>query len=268
VASAASVALLIAAAACGGRVADAPPREWREPATGMALVLIPAGTFTMGSPPGERGREAQERPHRVTLTRDFYLGRFEVTQRAWVAVMGDDPSHFQDRSGTRPVENVTWYAVQAFLERLSARTGRHFRLPTEAEWEYACRAGTTGPYAFGHRLTAEQANFNARFPIPGDPIGPVSEETRPVGSYPPNDWGLYDMHGNVWEWTQDWFCPYPEGSVTDPVGECRTPFRVIRGGSWHFDAASARSALRYTHRPQDRGFSLGFRAAMDAPHGR
>jgi formylglycine-generating enzyme required for sulfatase activity len=247
--------------------ADSTPREWRDPSTGMVLVLIPAGKFTMGSPPGEAGRESQERQHRVTISRPYYLGRFEVTQKAWVAVMGSNTSHFQDPSDMRPVEMVTWFDAQEFLERLSRRAHRRFRLPTEAEWEYACRAGTTTAYATGARLTASQANFNARYPLPGDQAGPARDTTTPVGSFAPNAWGLYDMHGNVWEWCADWHCPYADGDAVDPFGECDTPFRVIRGGSWHFDAASARSALRYTHRPQDRGMSLGFRVAMDVPDG-
>ena len=241
----------------------APPSEWRDPVTGMALVLIPAGHFTMGSPADEPGREPQERPHGVTLTRPFYLGRFEVTEREWTAVMGSNPSHFRDDTGRLPVERVNWYDVQAFLSRLSERSGRHFRLPTEAEWEYACRAGTTTSFSTGATLSPSQANYDARFPGAGGVAGPAPDRTMPVGSYPPNAWGLYDMHGNVWEWCQDWHCEYPSGDVTDPTGECRTEYRVIRGGSWHFNADSARCALRYTHRPQDSGFSLGFRAAVD-----
>ena len=238
--------------------------EWREPTTGMVMIRIPAGRFVMGSPVTEPGREPQERQHQVTISRPFYLGRSEVTQREWTAIMGANPSHFRDASGTLPVERVNWYDAQEFLRRLSARSGHHFRLPTEAEWEYACRAGTTSPFSSGARLSAVQANFDARYPGASGIAGPARDRTMPVGSYPPNPWGLHDMHGNVWEWCQDWHCDYAAGDVTDPVGACRTEYRVIRGGSWHFDAASARCALRYTHRPQDRGFTLGFRAAMDA----
>jgi formylglycine-generating enzyme required for sulfatase activity len=264
------LAAALVAAACDASAggADTVERvEWREPLTGMVLIRLPAGSFTMGSPLDEPGREAQEHQHRVTITRPFYLGEFEVTQKAWVAVMGSNPSHFRNDAGDLPVEMVNWYDVQVFVQRLSARTGRKFRLPTEAEWEYACRAGTTTPYSTGGSITAGQANFDARFPGPDVAASQSRDKTMPVGSYQPNAWGLYDMHGNVWEWCQDWHCDYPAGDVVDPVGECRTAFRVIRGGSWHFNADSARSALRYTHRPQDRGFSLGFRVVMDSGTG-
>ena len=222
-----------------------------ERVTGMSLVLIPAGTFVMGTPATERQREDQERPHRVTLTRPFYLGRHEVTQREWRRVTGANPSHFAgcDRC---PVERVSYLDIATFLERLNAATSwRGFRLPTEAEWEYACRAGGTHAYGASDALDRGRANYDGK-------------KTTPVGGYPPNAWGLFDMPGNVWEWTSDDHCAYPAGSVMDPAARCASGLKVIRGGSWRFGADSARCGLRYTHRPQDRGFSLGVRLAHDA----
>jgi formylglycine-generating enzyme required for sulfatase activity len=234
---------------------------WVEPVTGMEFVRVPAGRFLMGSPPGEPDREEQERPHQVTITRAFHLGRYEVTQRQWRAVMVTDPSWFAGDG--LPVERVTWNDVRRFLERLEARSaGSRFRLPTEAEWEYACRAGGTAAYHTGDALSLAQANI-----LPPAGAGGARGRTARVGSYPPNAWGLFDMHGNVWEWTADEHCPYAEGAATDPLGRCGAALKVIRGGSWYFGADSARCALRYTHRPQDRGFSLGFRVVREPSDG-
>jgi formylglycine-generating enzyme required for sulfatase activity len=163
------------------------------------------------------------------------------------------------------VENVDFDEVQGFLAALNRQAGGGFRLPTEAEWEYACRAGTSTPFATGARLDATQANVHGGHPYPGGAPGPVRGRSLPVGSFTPNAWGLHDLHGNVWEWCADWHCPYDPGPATDPVGNCASGRRVIRGGSWAFGADSARCALRYTHRPQDRGPSLGFRVARDDP---
>ncbi len=231
-----------------------------EPVTGMAFVQVPAGRFVMGSPPDEVGREDQERQHEVRLSRPFWLGATEATQRQWRVVMGDNPSHFRDHGDLLPVESVSWFEVQEFLEKLAERSpGHQFRLPTEAEWEYACRAGTTSAYATGASLTPAQASFEAS--TEGTAAGPG--HPMPVGSFPPNPWGFYDLHGNVWEWTQDEHCPYPTDPASDPVASCGSSLKVIRGGSWHYGADSARCALRYTHRPQDRGFSLGFRVVRE-----
>jgi formylglycine-generating enzyme required for sulfatase activity len=227
---------------------------------GIEMVRIEAGTFTMGTPQTEAGREDQERLHAVSLTTPFYLGVTEVTQAQWEAVMGTRPSHFGGCGGDCPVERVNFHDVRAFIARLNASEGGGFRLPTEAEWEYACRAG--GRAAFGHTSTlgSDDANINGADPYGVAATGP-SASTRAVGSFSPNPWGLFDMSGNVWEWTADWHCPYPAGEVANPIGRCESPHRVIRGGSWAFDGNSARCGLRYTHRPQDLGFSLGFRLA-------
>jgi formylglycine-generating enzyme required for sulfatase activity len=230
-----------------------PTRVIADPATGMTFVEIPAGRFTMGSSSGEAGRGADETLHDVEITKPFLLSRFETTQQEWRAVMGTSPSHFGDCGPRCPVENVTFADVQQFLAKLNDNvSGMRYRLPTEAEWEYACRAGTTAAYSTGDALTAAQANYKSKSPMA-------------VGSFGMNPWGLSDMHGNVWEWTADWYGPYSESQTAniDPRGAAVGDKRVIRGGSWYFDADSARCALRYTHRPQDKGFSLGFRVAAD-----
>ena len=229
------------------------------------MVEIAAGRFTMGSPVAEAGRNADETRHEVTITRPFFLGRFEVTQQEWRTVMGTSPSHFADCGDTCPVENVSFADVQEFLSKLNASAINDFvyRLPTEAEWEYACRAGTTTPFSTGANLTTDKANYNGTFPYGAFAPGVFRQRPMRGGTFALNPWGLADMHGNVWEWTADWYRPYAPGAGRDPRGAPAGETRVIRGGSWFFDANSARCALRYTHRPVDRGFSLGFRVAAD-----
>ena len=239
-----------------------PNETLRHELSGIELALIPAGQFSMGSPPGTSGRESQETPHQVTISRPFYLGRTEVTQRQWQLVMGENPSHFAGCADC-PVETVTFHDIEAFLERLNRTGGMRFRLPTEAEWEYACKAGGDRPFGALESLGSADANIDGRFPYNAPPTS-ASKGTLPVGRFPRNAWGLHDMSGNVWEWVQDEHCPYPDAAVTDPIGACGSPLRVIRGGSWAFDGNSARCALRYTHRPQDRGYSLGFRVLRSA----
>ena len=251
--------LLLLACALAARCRDRLPEEWIEPHTGMRFVLIPAGDFQMGSPPEETGHEAQEVPYRVRLTSAFYLGKFEVTQEQWRQVMGTEPSWFSTCGPDCPVERVDWHQAQEFVARLSTLSGHDFRLPTEAEWEYACRAGAASPYSTGSTLPATAANYDGRYPNPGSAPGPYRGGPVPVGSFPANAWGLHDLHGNVWEWTSDSHCPYPERAVENPRAECASETKVIRGGSWAFNADSSRCALRYTHRPADSGYSLGLR---------
>jgi len=241
-----------------------PPAHRSDPLTGMAFVLIDAGEFTMGTPETEAKREVQERQHHVRLTRPFYLGVHEVTQGEWTRVMGTNPSHFAACGAECPVERVTYLDVERFIARLN-RLSRWpgFRLPTEAEWEYACRASGTEAFGNTASLGTDAANYDGRYPYAGAAPGLYRATTTPVGTFPPNRWGLFDMSGNVWEWTADWHCPYP-ADATDPLTSCRSPYKVIRGGSWYFGADSARCGVRYTHRPQDRGFSLGVRLAHDA----
>jgi len=263
------LALVLMACACSH--GPAPGTVWHEPVTGMELLWIGPTRFRMGSEPGEPGRQADEVPHQVELTRGFSLGRFEVTQGQWLEVMGENPSQHAACGLACPVETVSFLDVQAFIARLEARSpGSRFRLPTEAEWELACRAGTTTPFSTGNDLTPDQANFDGRYPYPprtGSTTGSTTDIFRgspaPVGSYAHNPWGFFDMHGNVWEWCADWYGPYPSQPARDPRGPATGALRVIRGGSWCFDANSARSALRYTHAPGDDGYSLGLRLVRE-----
>ena len=235
---------------------------WTEPHTSMRFVLIRAGEFTMGSAPNEPSREPDEIRHPVRVE-SYYMSQYEVTQDQWEMVMGSNPSWFSGCGGC-PIERINYFDVMVFIVRLGELSGESFRLPTEAEWEYACRAGRTTPFSTGSNLTTDQANYDGRYPISGYPQGQYRATPIPVGSFPPNQWGLYDMHGNVWEWTQDWYCPYPGNQEGEGV-TCESELKVIRGGSWFFGADSARCALRYTHRPQDKGFSIGFRLVREVP---
>ena len=230
----------------------------------MTFVRIPAGRFEMGAPAGEIGRQDDESQHLVTISRDFFLGRYEVTQAEWETVMGSSPLQVEGCGPRCPVVNVNRRRIGAFLERLEALSGERLRLPTEAEWEYACRAGTSGPFSTGENLTTGQANYDGRYPYAGFPAGEYRGRPLAVGALPPNPWGLYDMHGNVWEWTADDYCPYESLPALDPVGACGG-LKVIRGGSWYFNAESARSALRYTHDERHIGPSLGFRIVREIP---
>jgi formylglycine-generating enzyme required for sulfatase activity len=221
---------------------------------GMEFVLISAGTFQMGSNDGDRGEEPV---HTVHLSRSFYLGKYEVTQAQWEAVMRYNPSHFMGDSN-RPVEGVSWDEVQEFIRRLNNKeSGARYRLPTEAEWEYAARAGSTTAYSFGDGVgqLGQYAWYN----------GNSGKTTHPVGQLQPNAWGLYDIHGNVWEWVQDWYGSYASGTVTDPVGPQVGSIRVYRGGSWYYNARHCRSVNRNGVAPDYRGGGLGFRLLREVP---
>ena len=212
---------------------------------GMRFVPIQAGTFTMGE-----GKTA----HKVTLTQAFHLGQHEVTQEQYEKVMGKNPSKFKGKQN--PVEMVSWNDAVEFCRKLSdlpaeKSAGHVYRLPTEAEWEYACRAGTTTKYSFGD--DASKLEQYAWYDKNSD------RRTHPVGEKKPNAWGLYDMHGNVWEWCQDWDGDYPSGSVTDPTGAASGSVRVCRGGSWVSFSVNCRSAYRYWYSPDYRDYFLGFR---------
>ena len=211
---------------------------------GLRLVTIPAGKFQMGSPKEEFGRYGNETQHEVRLD-SFQISSTPLTQAQYKAIMGENPSHFQGKGDdyeNRPVEKVTWHEAMDFCNKLSemAKGKGKFTLPTEAQWEYACRAGTTTPFNTGDNLTTDQANYNGNYPYNNNPRGRYLQETTPVGNYPPNDWGLYDMHGNVWEWCQDWYGEgyYNEcnkkGIVENPDGIEKGSYRVMRGGSWNY----------------------------------
>ncbi len=209
---------------------------------GMKFAWIPPGTFLMGSPPNEPQREDDETQHKVTLTKGFWIGVHQVTQAQWQAVMGANPSHFKGESNL-PVENVSWDDCVAFCEALGKKDGKPYRLPTEAEWEYACRAGTTTPFHFGATISVNQANYDGNYIYGNGKKGVYRQKTTPVGSFPANVWGLFDMHGNVWEWCADWYGPYPEEELKDPQVFVGGDRRVCRGGSWN---DYPRSAARRT----------------------
>ena len=215
----------------------------------LKMVLIPAGKFKMGSPESEKARRNDEKQYEVTLTKPFYMGKYEVTQEQWFEIMGENPSREKGRK--LPVTNVSWEDCQEFIKKLNAKTDGGYRLPTESEWEYACRAGTTTAYSFGDKITPKDANYI------GSEIGkPVA-----VGSYKPNAFGLYDMHGNVWECSEDWYGNYPAGAVIDPKGPATGKYRVLRGGSFNYYVSYARSSCLFLNTPTFRYNYVGFRLA-------
>jgi len=257
------------------------------------FVWIEGGTFTMGSSVNEPEHRGNESPqHQVTVS-SFYMGKYEVTQKEYHEIMETNPGGF--KGDNLPEGNINWYNAIEYCNRRSRKEGltpvytinkkqndpnnkseydnvkwtvtwnrnaNGYRLPTEAEWEYACRAGTTTPFSTGNNITTSQANYNGNYPYNDNAKGEYREKTTPVGSFAPNAWGLYDMHGNVWEWCWDWFGEYTSGAQTDPVGASSGFDRVIRGGGWYNNALSARSATRGecfpSARSEDAG-DIGFR---------
>jgi len=293
---------LLAIAVCLAACASKP----EQPATANEMVFIQGGTFTMGSPPEEKDREDNETQHSVTVS-SFYMGRTEVTQKDYKAVMGRNPGEY--KGDDLPVENVTWFNAVQYCNARSRKEGltpaykifftrvtwnkaaNGYRLPTEAEWEYACRAGTETAFNTGNSITASQANFNGSGDVfhKGGEKGVYLGTPAAAGSYPPNAWGLYDMHGNVEEWCWDWYEWYDSESQTDPSGppgtstkwhveisggfvtlstEHRLKYRIMRGGGWGNLARSLRSAYRYGGVPSlirswvESG--VGFRLARNA----
>ena len=242
-----------------GTVSGAPSgRTYTVPSINYRMVYISPGTFMTGSPSNEPNRYSNERQHRVTLTKGFYMGVTEVTQGQWREIMGSNPSNF--KGDNLPVERVSWNDCREFIRKLNRHEGTDkYRLPTDAEWEYACRAGTTTPFFTGGCISTDQANYNGNYPMPGCSKGIYRKKTIDVASFSPNAWGLYDMHGNVWEWCQDWYKDYPPGHVTDPEWSSSGSARVLRGGSWGNYAWDVRSALRYWFDPVNRGNNGGFR---------
>jgi len=256
--------LVMAVVACGPVVRAQekdPPKEFTN-SVGMKFVWIPPGSFMMGSPKEEEGRMDDEVQHKVTLTKGFYMGVHLVTQEQWQAVMGNNPSFFGKGEKNLPVECVTWNHCQDFCKKSRAKDKSPYRLPTEAEWEFCCRAGTTTVFSFGDSISADQANFN------GDEIygkgkpGLRRKKTTPVGSFAANAWGLFDMHGNVWQWCQDFDGAYPRNDVVDPQGPMAGKERMMRGGCWGLGPVYLRSACRYHLQPGWGDDAIGLRVCF------
>ncbi|MBS0600909.1 MAG: formylglycine-generating enzyme family protein, partial [Proteobacteria bacterium] len=240
--------------------------ETRHARASQRLRWIEPGSFRMGSPDNEPGRYDNEGPqHPVTLTRGFWLADTACTQALWQAVTGGNPSRFED-DPQNPVERVSWNDVQIFLRALEGLLpGAEACLPNEAQWEYACRAGTDTPFSFGAQITSAQVNYDGNFPYAGGSKGEYRGRTVPVKSLPANDWGLYEMHGNVWEWCADGLRTYDEAPQQDPEGPAGSAQRAVRGGSWIGVAGGARSACRGAGGPGVAGGfldGLGFRLCL------
>ena len=255
--------------------------KWLVNSLGIRFRRNPAGSFQMGSPSSEQKRDDDERQHHVTLSRAFFLGVTEVTQAQWRTVMENNPSSFG--GDDLPVEKVSWLDAVEFCNRLSRREGLQpayrisgddvswnesadgYRLPTEAEWEYACRAGTTTPFSFGQNITPNQVNYDGNHPYRSGLRARYRQRTVEAGSLPANDWGLHEMHGNVWEWCWDWYGYYSSSFGTDPTGLQSGSFRATRGGACYSNAQFCRSANRNRIAPVKRHNDLGFRLAKSAP---
>jgi len=247
----------------------------------MKFALIPKGKFLMGSPTTEQHRGEDEDQHEVAITTNFYLGIHEVTQTQYQEVMGNNPSYFTPTGPGKakvrakettqcPVENVTWHQAVEFCRKLGAlpkekESKRSYRLPTEAEWEYACRAGTTTALHYGNVVDSYSANFNGLSPYGlGGRNGPFLRTTWHVGAYPANKFGLFDMHGNVIEWCNDWYAAdyYKNSPKEDPPGPSSGAERVTRGGSWSNSGKACRSAVRTNLAPDESHYGLGFRVVL------
>jgi formylglycine-generating enzyme required for sulfatase activity len=243
------------------------------------MIAIPGGSFVMGSPTSEAGRTDNEGPQRTVNISPFFMGKYPITQEQWEVVMGNNPSLFKSilRSKKVPVDNVTWDGAVKFCHKLSQKTGKTYRLPSEAEWEYTCRAGTTTHFYFGETITPVLVNYDGNYPYGAAPKGLYRKETTDVGSFPPNAFGLYDMHGNVWEWCSDKWHDNYNGAPTDGSSwetgtdnyrvlrarETGTDNnRVLRGGSCFFPAVDCRSALRVSYSGPFRRWPWGFRVAL------
>ena len=235
------------------------------------LVWIQPGSFLMGSPSTEKDRRADEGPQtQVVISTGFWMSKHETTQAEYLAVVGNNPSHFTGDL-QRPVEQVSWEDATNYCAKLTLRergagrlpAGYAYRLPTEAEWEYACRAGTTTATAFGNSLGSDQANFTGSYPYGGATKGPNLKTTNKIGSYGPNAWGSYDMHGNVWEWCLNWYAgALPGVIVTDPQGPSKASYRPLRGGGWLSYGWDCRSATRFILLPDNSGDDTGFRPVL------
>lgn len=249
---------------------------YSETLAGLEMIAIPAGTFIMGTPDGEKGDfTGSDKPQRLVKVNSFYLSKYPITQKQWQIVanipkinrdLNPNPSHFQ--GDNLPVDSISWYDAIEFCERLARATGRNYRLPSEAQWEYACRAGTTTPFYFGATLTSEFANYYAiKFPYAVERESEFRAKTTPVGSFPPNAFGLYDLHGSLYEWCADpWHRNYKNAPNDDQVwpadpNSTGNRYRVLRGGGWGTELRECRSASRGQFSPDNRYSVLGFRIA-------
>ena len=226
----------------------------------LKFAWITPGSFLMGSPLDEANRSEDETQHRVSLSQGFWLGVHPVTQAQWHALMGNYPSHF--KGGDRPVEQVSWEECQQFCARLGEHDGLRYRLPTEAEWEYACRAGCMQPFGWGATVSTDKANYDGNFVYGSGVKGMYREQTTPVGYFEANRWGVHDMHGNVWEWCQDWHGDYSRHAVKDPQGPPQGASRIVRGGSWSCPPRYCRSAFRFWFAPGYHSRYLGCRVIV------
>jgi formylglycine-generating enzyme required for sulfatase activity len=231
---------------------------------GLSFVHIAPGSFVMGSPKHEQGRNLDEEQHKVILTRGFSIQTTPVTQRHWKMVMKCNPAQFSGERWECPVEKVSWIECQEFIRRLNARSGNLHRLPTEAEWEFACRAGSRSAFYSGD-IKELYCEVDAQLDAVGWYCGNSERKPHPVAQKRPNAWGLFDMLGNVNEWCSDWYGPYPEGTPTDPAGPDFGTARVVRGGSWFSSAKDCRSASRFHASPNSKCDSIGFRLVKVAP---
>ena len=233
----------------------------------LEMVLVPEGTFMMGSPDREPKRENREGPQHQVMVAEFWMGKYPVTKSQYQAIMGNNPSNF--KGNHRPVERVNWFDAMEFCDRLSQTLGQPYTLPSEAQWEYACRAGTTTPFHFGETITTDLANYNGEYTFGSGPKGVYRQETTEVGSFPPNSFGLYDMHGNVWEWCLDHFHDSYKGAPADGsawVTGGDSGFRMLRGGSWYDYPKVCRCAYRYSNIPVNRlTYYFGFRVVSVPP---
>jgi len=257
--------------AIGGKEEAAIPEQHENKVSG-SFALIKGGTFTMGSPETEEGHLYEEGPQHIVTLSSFYIGMYEVTQQEWTAVMGNNPSNF--KGDNYPVEKISWFDVIDYCNKRSQKEGLTpayringtnvtwlrdtdgYRLPTEAEWEFACRSGTITPFNTGENITTNQANYNGI-----NSQGIYRQITTAVGSFPPNPWDLYDMHGNVWEWCWDWFGNYSSNKQNDPIGPISGEGHVIRGGAWNYGSNYLRSASRLNFNSSAKTNYVGVRLA-------
>ncbi|HUT56913.1 MAG TPA: SUMF1/EgtB/PvdO family nonheme iron enzyme, partial [Phycisphaerae bacterium] len=231
-------------------------------ATGIELVFIPAGEFLMGSPASEAQRDDDETQHRVTISRPFYMGKYEVAQGEWQRVMGSNPSYFKG-SDRLPVHEGSWADCQSFCQSFCRKFGVSVRLPTESEWEYACRASTKTAFHTGATISRGTVNYDADNAYAKGLIGVHGGKVMDVGRFQANGWGLYDMHGNADEWCADWYGEYPLGPVTDPAGPDSGAKRVLRGGDWTNSPKYCRSANRNGFAPNGHYLGIGFRVVLE-----